>query len=151
MQLLPAKHIIVCRPLYKFLLFVYATRNTDVTTLYINSLTPIFLNLCSKLSSNWLYFLYWPSLISPQTIAVFSRQNTELFGEYIFRSSRPELFYEKKVPKNFAKFVKQLCRKPPTLLKSDSDTGSISKIFQNFQEHLKCETYANNYFCILPS
>ena len=31
----------------------------------------------------------------PQTIVVFGRQNTELFGEYISRSSCPELFYEK--------------------------------------------------------
>ena len=33
----------------------------------------------------------------PKTMTMFSRQNTELFGGYIFRSTHPELFYEKGV------------------------------------------------------
>ena len=78
-----------------------------------------FINLSSKLlsiillkykKSNWFYFLCWHSLRSTQTIAVFSRQNTELFGWYILRSSHPELFYEKSVLKYFTKIGKHLCQ-----------------------------------------
>ena len=127
-----------------------------------------FLNLCSKLLSvillnykkpNWFYFLYWCSLVSPKITAVFSRRNTELFGRYIFRCSRPELSYKKDVLKNFAKFGKHLCWslffnkvagwKPPTLLKRDTGTGVVLWILQYFQEHLFCETPAKGYFRIL--
>ena len=55
-------------------------------------------------------FYIWRSLWYSQTIAGFSKQNTELFGEYIFRSCRTKLFYEKGVLKNFAKFGRHLCR-----------------------------------------
>ena len=60
--------------------------------------------------SNWFYFPYWQSLKSPKQIAVLSTQNIELFGEYIFRSSCPELFYEKDFLKKIAKFEKYLCQ-----------------------------------------
>ena len=39
---------------------------------------------------------------------MFSRQNNELFGEYIFISTCTELFYKNGVLKNFAKFGKHL-------------------------------------------
>ena len=65
---------------------------------------------------------------SPQTMAIFSRPNTELFAEYIFRSSRPELILKKGACKNFAKLTAtQLCQsilfnkvsgwRPATLIK----------------------------------
>ena len=124
-----------------------------------------FLNLCSKLlsvillnhkKSNWFYFLHWCNLVSPKITAVFSRQNTELCGRYIFRSSCSELSYKEDVLKNFAKFGKHLCWslffnkvagwKPPTLLKRDTGTGVVLWILQNLQEHLFCETPAKGYF-----
>ena len=91
---------------------------------------------------------------------MFSRQNTGFFGEYIFRSSCPELFYEKGALKNFAKFGKHLCQsllfnkvvlwKPPTLLKRDHSTLLSCEFCKNFEEHIFCETPANSCFCILP-
>ena len=110
-----------------------------------------FLNLCLKLSSvilrnykksNWLYFLCWRSLRFTSIIGVFSRQNNELFGENIFRSSLPELFCEKGVLKNFAKFGKHLCWKLPTLLKGTPAqvlSCELSEIFKTtyFVKHLK--------------
>ena len=64
---------------------------------------------------------------------MFSRQNTVFFREYIFKSGRPELFYEKDVLKHFPEFRKHLCRsllfnkvegqKRPTSLKRDPGTG----------------------------
>ena len=93
-----------------FLLFVYPTINTeDVTTLYINFLTPVFSkpvfktpfrDLPNYKKSNWLYFLDWHSFRSTQLNCW---QYTELFGEYIFRIGRPELSYEKCFLENFAK------------------------------------------------
>ena len=68
-------------------------------------------------------------------MAVLRRQNTELFKEYIFRSSWPEPSYEKDILKNFAKFGKHLRWdllfnkvagwKPPTMLKRDPGTGVV--------------------------
>ena len=85
---------------------------------------------------------------------MFSRQNNELFGENIFRSSLPELFCEKGVLKNFAKFGKHLCWKLPTLLKGTPAqvlSCELSEIFKTtyIVKHLKtsasvyCQANAN--------
>ena len=105
-------------------------------------------------------FLKWCSLRSPQTISMFSRQNIELFGEYIFRNSCAELSYEKDVLKNFAKSGKHLCQsllfnkvagwKPPTLSKRDARTDVVLWILRNLHEHLFYGTSVNSCFCILP-
>ena len=73
--------------------------------------------LCNYKKSNWYiywykYLLYWGSLRSPQTNAVFGRQTSDLFEE-------PGVFYRKGILKNFAKFRKQLSWKPPHLLRRD--------------------------------
>ena len=104
-------------------------------TIYINFLMSSFSKPVSKLvrnftnfkKSNWFYFLYWRSFRSAKTVVLFSRQNTELFGEYLFRRSHSELFHEKGVLEIFTKSGKHQCWsllfnkvagwKPPTLLK----------------------------------
>ena len=61
----------------------------------------------------------------------------------LFRSSRPEVFCKKGIPKNFPKFTgKHLCQSlfftkvagltPATLLKRDSGTGVFLQILRNF-------------------
>ena len=119
-----------------------------------------FLNLCSKLIlliiKSQLDFLYDLALDLPMQSQCFSKQYTELFGEHVCRSSRPEFFYEKVevVVKNFAKFENHLCW---SLLfnevagwKSESSkhhgTGFVLWIWRSFQEYLFCETPANSCF-----
>ena len=68
----------------------------------------VLLTVTRKYQSDFIFCIDL-ALDLPQTIAVFGRENTELFGEYIFRSSCPELFYEKGVLKIFGKFGKHLC------------------------------------------
>lgn len=104
----------MCTTLSLLILFVYETKNTgDVTTLYINflktwiqnSLPWFYITIKSQTDFiNWFYFLYSYNLRSPHTLAVFSRQNSELFGEYVFRISPPEPFFFMK--KLFLKFLR---------------------------------------------
>ena len=44
---------------------------------------------------------------------MFRRQNTDLFGEYILRSSHPELFYEKGVLEILGKIWKMSVPESP--------------------------------------
>ena len=75
-------------------------------------MTPVFSKLVFKTlvvilnykKSNWFYFLCWHGLRSIKQLQCLSWQNTELFGKYIFRRSRPELFFE-----NVATFGKHMC------------------------------------------
>ena len=103
-----------------FLLFVDVTRNTaDVTSLHINSLTEFVLSECFVLPSMILlnkkkvililfFMLTWPGIIDMtkhlQCLVL------SFFGEYLFRSSCPELCYENGVLENFIKFTgKHMC------------------------------------------
>ena len=157
----------MCTTRYKCFFCLYTQQEIQMLRLAISILwLQFFLHLCSKIlsvillnykNSNWFFFLI--DIRSPQTIKVFSRQNTELFREYIFRSSHPELFYKKVVLKDFAQFESYICRsllcsrvagwKPPTVLKRDPSTGVVLWILRNFQEHLFYETPVNGCFCIL--
>ena len=62
----------------------------------------------------------------------------------------PELFHEKGVLKNFAKFGKHLYWELQNLIKRNTDTVVVLWILRNFQEHVFCETPANGCSCILP-
>ena len=74
-------------------------------------------------------------------------------GTYgIFRISHSELFHEKGVLKNFAKFTG---KHPGQSLLFNKGAGwrsatILKKGLRNFQKHLFCKTPANGYFCILP-
>ena len=62
------------------------------------------------------------------------------------RSSRPEVFCKKCVPRNFAKFTrKHLCQK--LYLKRDSGTGVFLWILRNFYEHLFLQNTSGGCFC----
>ena len=87
------------------------------------------------------FYLLTQPQISANT-AVISRENTELFGEYIFRSSRSELFNGKGVFKNFAKSVKHLRRsflfnkfagwRPAILSRRNPGTGVVLRNLRNY-------------------
>ena len=82
---------------------VHVARNsTDVTTLYVNSLAPIFAKpvftlssviLLNNKKSNWFYFYIKIEIIEFQKqLQCLVDQALRLFGEYISKSSSSELF-----------------------------------------------------------
>ena len=83
-----------------------------------------------------------------------STPNTELFREYTFRSSRPELLYKNVILKISENLQESTCTEVSFLVKCqagglqlyqkrDSGTGIVLWILRNFREHLFCETRVN--------
>ena len=86
--------------------FVYQSFDADFFLTGVqNSCSLFYLTLKSEID-----FVFYIDIVLdlPQTIVVFSIQNTELFGEYMGRRGLPELFYQRVVLKNHKKFGKHL-------------------------------------------
>ena len=81
----------------------------------------------------------------PKQLQCLEDQTLRLFGGYIFRSSRPELFFKKMLLKILHNLRESTCAAVPFLIKFKAEglKGVALWILPNFQERLFCKTPVN--------